>query len=105
MAALRRFIPIAAAVGLAAATGCKRSPSVTVVEQDAGRRASPAAQRASPVVVSIVIDQEAAWIASERWPLLPANGGLARLRREGTYAEDMRYAHAATDTAPGHAAL
>jgi hypothetical protein len=56
-------------------------------------------------VVSIVVDQEAAWIADERWPLLPPDGGFARLRREGTYAREMRYAHAATDTAPGHAAL
>ena len=27
------------------------------------------------------------------------------MRREGTYAREMRYAHAVTDTAPGHAAL
>ena len=78
--------------------------SVTVFELDAGHQAAPAAPRAWPIVVSIVIDQEAAWLAAERWPLLPADGGLARLRREGTYAADMRYAHAATDTAPGHAA-
>ena len=58
-----------------------------------------------PLVVSIVIDQEAAWIADERWPLLPKDGGFARLLREGTYAKDVRYAHAVTDTAPGHAAL
>jgi hypothetical protein len=92
-------------LSIAATTGCKRSQSVTVFELDAGHQAAPAAARAWPVIVSIVIDQEAAWIAAERWPLLPADGGLARLRREGTYAADMRYAHAATDTAPGHAAL
>ena len=57
------------------------------------------------VVVTIVIDQLAAWIASDRLPLLPADGGFARLRREGTYVREARYAHAATDTAPGHAAL
>jgi len=55
--------------------------------------------------VAIVVDQEAAWIADERWPSLPPDGGFARLRREGTYAREMRYAHAVTDTAPGHAAL
>jgi hypothetical protein len=57
------------------------------------------------VVVSIVVDQLAAWVASERLPKLPKDGGFARLLREGTYVRDMRYAHAATDTAPGHAAL
>ncbi len=53
----------------------------------------------------MVVDQLAAWIAFERLGELPSTGGFARLRREGTYAHDMRYAHAATDTAPGHAAL
>lgn len=58
-----------------------------------------------PVLVTIVVDQLAAWIAAERWPQLPVDGGFARLRREGLYVQDLRYEHAATDTAPGHAAL
>lgn len=57
------------------------------------------------IVVSIVIDQLAAWIAEERWPELPASGGFSRLLREGTYVRDARYAHAVTETAPGHATL
>jgi hypothetical protein len=64
---------------------------------------TPTAKRA-PVVITIVVDQMAGWIAEERWPLLK-NGGFARLLREGTYFRDVRYAHAVTDTAPGHAAL
>ncbi len=60
---------------------------------------------AAPLVVTVVIDQFAGWIAAERWPLLPADGGFARLRREGLWAKDMRYGHANTETAPGHAAL
>jgi type I phosphodiesterase/nucleotide pyrophosphatase len=56
-------------------------------------------------LVTIVVDQMAAWIAAERWPTLPPTGGFQRLMREGTYFRDMRYAHAVTDTAPGHAAL
>jgi hypothetical protein len=55
--------------------------------------------------VTLVVDQLAAWIADERLSLLPADGGFARLRREGTWARDVRYAHASTETAPGHAAL
>jgi len=53
----------------------------------------------------MVIDQLAAWIAAERFSELPKTGGFARLLREGTYARDMRYAHATTDTSPGHTAL
>jgi hypothetical protein len=59
----------------------------------------------APVVVSVVIDQLAAWIADERFPLLPAAGGFARLRREGVYVRDLRYGYAITETGPGHAAL
>ncbi|HVJ21241.1 MAG TPA: alkaline phosphatase family protein [Polyangiaceae bacterium] len=57
-----------------------------------------------PLVVVLVVDQLAAWLAAERLPLLPADGGFARLRREGLSAE-LRYQHATTSTAPGHAAL
>src|SRR5438270_499974 len=96
------FPLVVTVAALAFALGCEH-PAVRVIALDAGRSppaAPPAAPpRSWPVVVSIVVDQEAAWIADERWPLLPADGGFARLRREGTYARDMRYAHAATDTA------
>jgi len=44
-------------------------------------------------------------MAAERFGELPKTGGFARLLREGTYARDMRYAHATTDTSPGHSAL
>jgi hypothetical protein len=57
------------------------------------------------VVVTLVVDQLAGWIASERWPELPKTGGFARLIREGTWVKQMRYAHAVTDTAPGHSSL
>ena len=63
------------------------------------------ASKPAPVVIAIVVDQFAAWVASERLPTLPADGGFARLQREGTYVRALRYAHAATETAPGHAAL
>jgi predicted AlkP superfamily pyrophosphatase or phosphodiesterase len=58
-----------------------------------------------PVVVAIVIDQLAAWVASERMAVLPEGGGFSRLRHEGLYLRAMRYEHAVTDTAPGHASL
>jgi hypothetical protein len=58
-----------------------------------------------PVVVTLVVDQLAAWIADERWPTLPASGGFARLRHEGTWFKALVYPYAVSDTAPGHAAL
>jgi hypothetical protein len=57
------------------------------------------------VVVTLVIDQLAGWIAAERVPLLPKTGGFARLRREGTWVRSLVFPHAVSDTAPGHAAL
>jgi Type I phosphodiesterase / nucleotide pyrophosphatase len=70
---------------------------------------APAAARpapsAPPWLVTIVVDQLAAWIADQRWPLLPERGGFARLRREGLTVRQLRFAHADTDTAPGHSAL
>lgn len=65
--------------------------------------AAPASARGK-VAVAIVVDQLAAWVASERLPHLP-NGGFARLRREGTWVKNMAYLHASTETAPGHASL
>jgi predicted AlkP superfamily pyrophosphatase or phosphodiesterase len=52
-----------------------------------------------------VVDQLAAWVMAERAQELPANGGLARLGREGLYVREMEFQHAVTETAPGHAAL
>ncbi|HEX6837784.1 MAG TPA: alkaline phosphatase family protein [Polyangia bacterium] len=66
--------------------------------------AAVAAPARAPIVVTLVIDQFPAAYADARWPLLPASGGFARLRREGTRAT-IAYDYAVTDTAPGHAAL
>jgi hypothetical protein len=99
-------------IGLLGIAACHDAPPgqtpVQVLEADAGvldTGTKVEVARRAPVVVAIVVDQLAAWIAEERWPLLPESGGFARLRREGTWAVDMRYAHSVTDTAPGHAAL
>jgi arylsulfatase A-like enzyme len=74
---------------------CHRAPPLV---------ARPASPRA-PFLVTIVIDQMAAWIAAEHWPALPPNGGFARLAREGLTVRQLRYAHSDNDTAPGHSAL
>jgi hypothetical protein len=69
-------------------------------------RSQPSEDRAiGRVTVAIVVDQLASWVASVRLPLLPQTGGFARLIREGTWYKDVRFAHAITDTAPGHASL
>jgi len=61
--------------------------------------------KAPKLVVTIVVDQLGAWVLSDRIGLLPQDGGFQRLLREGTYVREMQYAHAATETAPGHASL
>ena len=63
------------------------------------------AGKAPKLVVTMVVDQLGAWVLSDRLQLLSPTGGFARLLREGTYVREMRYAHAATETAPGHASL
>jgi hypothetical protein len=69
-------------------------------------QAAPAARRQhAPIAVAIVVDQLASWLLRERIERLPADGGFARLRREGKYFPEMAFAHAITETAPGHASL
>lgn len=85
--------------------------TVATIATTVGCRAPSAPQSAlakravRPIVVALAVDQMSAWAAFERWPLLPEGGGFARLRREGAWVQELRYAHAATDTGPGHAAL
>jgi hypothetical protein len=89
-----------AVLGLAVAlfVGCK-------TQTPAPLTAASAAPAAPTWLVTIVVDQLAAWMADERWNALPSDGGFARLLREGTYVREVRFAHSNTETAPGHAAL
>jgi Type I phosphodiesterase / nucleotide pyrophosphatase len=81
--------------------------SVVLLGCHAVPEARTAAAKPKPprLLLTIVVDQFPAWEAAERLAMLPADGGFARLRREGLYVKELRYAHAVTDTAPGHAAL
>jgi hypothetical protein len=81
------------AIGAAA---CHAQPAV---ESAASRPKAPR------LLLAIVVDQLSAWEAAERLPMLSPDGGFARLRREGLWIKELRYEHAVTDTAPGHAAL
>ncbi len=101
---MRRF----AFIGLLAFAHCAshENQTRTSAEPTATATASAAtpAKRA-PFVVALIVDQLGAWTFAERVPELPKSGGFARLVREGTYARDMRFAHAVTETSPGHVAL
>ena len=81
-------------VTFALLAGCKAQPPAP---------ATPASAAAAPPLwlVTIVVDQMAAWMADERWNALPSDGGFARLLREGTYVRELRFAHSNTETAPG----
>ena len=94
----------ALAISFLAAACASRAPGGGNVAPIPTKQAPPVVKPA-PIVVALVVDQLAAWMAAERFSELPKTGGFARLLREGTYARDMRYAHAVTETSPGHAAL
>ena len=81
------------------------TPSIAAAPSMQPEQAAKPAFRTGNLAVAIVIDQFAAWIARERLPLLPASGGFARLLKEGTWYRDVRFAHAITETAAGHASL
>lgn len=87
------------------ATSASATPPEPAASASASASASEPAPAAVPVVVAMVVDQFAAWVAHERLPLLPDDGGFAWLRREGTWLVEAHHSHAATDTAPGHATL
>jgi type I phosphodiesterase/nucleotide pyrophosphatase len=87
---------IASAIVLAGFLGSRAAPAP---------RAVGGVQPKPRVAVAIVIDQFAAWVAEQRLEKLPAGGGFARLRAEGTWVKRLEYEHAITETAPGHAAL
>ncbi len=89
---MRRPTLLAATLALA----CGSSGGAPLAARSTGR---------PPVLVTIVVDQLPAWVIAEKIDRLPASGGFARLRREGLWVRDMRYAHAITHTGPGHAAL
>lgn len=67
--------------------------------------ATQSAPSAAPVLVVLIVDQLGSWVFETRRASLAADGGFAKLSREGLYARELRYEHATTSTAPGHAAL
>jgi hypothetical protein len=94
---MNRFLVFTLALALSAPCACRNTHHVVPAGSStaAGYR----------VVVAIVVDQLAAWVMAERAQELPAEGGFARLAREGLYARQLEFQHAITETAPGHAAL
>lgn len=86
---LRRFLP----------------PSLLLVGCAAHVSKPPPAEDSPRAVVAIVIDQFASWQADERVPELAQGNGFGRLLRDGEWVHRMVFAHGASDTALGHAAL
>jgi predicted AlkP superfamily pyrophosphatase or phosphodiesterase len=98
---------------LGATGGCQGTPvgpAASPATAGSSSSAAPSARpgepaKRAPFVVAIVVDQLSAWVAASRLPELPKDGGFARLMREGTRLEALRYPYAVTDTAPGHTSL
>jgi hypothetical protein len=57
------------------------------------------------LVVSIVLDQVGTVVLERYLERLPADGVIRRAMREGTFHHRVRYTHASTYTAPGHAVI
>src|SRR6185503_739698 len=89
MARMQRAAFGSAILALAALVGCRPSPGAPATA--AGPRTG------APWLVTIVVDQLAAWMADERWAALPSDGGFARLQREGLYVRELRFAHSNTE--------
>lgn len=103
---LSSFVLTVSIVVLGACAPSKQSPPARVKTPLDSPAAETAPGPRAPLVLAVVVDQLAAWVAAERLPRLPdARGGFARLRREGVWVEDLTYLHAATETAPGHSSL
>ena len=116
MTAMLRVMTVTrAALGLMLLVGCSAGAAAVppspgpgkpaVSRADVASLATPPKQAESPVVVLLVVDQLASWVFEQRRATFAADGGFERLMREGTYGPRMRYEHATTSTAPGHAAL
>jgi hypothetical protein len=116
LASLSSWVTLGAAAAFtcASASGCgggapappsSPAPSVASVSSAASAGSRVATRARAPFVLAIVVDQLSAWVAASRWPELPKDGGFARLMREGTWAKNVRYPYAVTDTAPGHTSL
>ncbi|MFN9756549.1 MAG: alkaline phosphatase family protein [Planctomycetota bacterium] len=63
------------------------------------------AAAAPRLCVVVSVDQLAQWVFDAARPHLPRDGGFARLLAEGVEFADCRYAHACTETGPGHATI
>ncbi|MBM3972542.1 MAG: hypothetical protein FJ301_00350 [Planctomycetes bacterium] len=63
------------------------------------------AAAAPRLCVLVSVDQLAQWVFDAARPHLAADGGFARLLAEGAEFADCRYAHACTETGPGHTTI
>ena len=99
--------------GLLLLAGCASAPGAPLPAH-AGKPAVPPAsaspapsvpQAGAPVLVVVIVDQLASWVFEQRRAGFAPNGAFDQLLQRGAYAPVLRYEHATTSTAPGHAAL
>src|SRR5688572_21763953 len=57
------------------------------------------------LVVVVVLDQLGSWVLEDHLPSLRPDGAIRRAIRKGAYHARVVYDYAATNTAPGHAAI
>src|SRR5690348_3786786 len=94
-----------------ALAGCAPGPASRSTVGEAVLGAVPPASRASAVetqaqskvLLVVIVDQLGSWVLQQRLSQLSAQGAFVGLMRSGLYAPELRYEHATTSTAPGHA--
>ena len=96
---MRSFFPLLFVLGCAARVPEPPARAAATAPVDADQPAP------APAVVVLSVDQLASWVFEARRSSLAPDGGFAKLARDGTYWSDLRYEHATTSTAPGHAAI
>ena len=88
---------------LLAALAC--APHLSKPEADRTTQPSPSVAKQPTLVVGIVVDQLGSWVLQEHARRLDRRGLLRRMLLEGRYYPRVRFTHASTYTAPGHATL
>jgi hypothetical protein len=92
---------LAALLFAAACAGAQAAPHGGAPPASAPTTAAPPPR----LVVLCSVDQLATWVFAEARPHLAPDGGFARLLRDGTELPECAYAHACTETGPGHATI
>ena len=98
---------------LAAPIACTKSeagvasqpPAAGASRQEVAQDPAPARIARPKLVVLFSVDQLASWVFEDAKPHFAADGGFRRLLDQGVWFSECAFAHACTETGPGHATI